>query len=87
MITACQGALRSGDVRLDGLPSLAHGLVQIGQADLDAQIIRFRLQQFLQQPDGFRLAIVFQVNLRQLQEQGPGLAHDPLLNVEIGKLF
>src|SRR6266566_2348606 len=87
MITAYQGALRSGDVRLDGLPSLAHGLVQIGQADLDAEIIRFRLQQFLQQPDGLRLAIVFQVNLRQLQEQGPGLAHDPLLNVEVGKLF
>src|SRR5437016_146823 len=87
MITACQGALRSGDVSLNGLPSLAHGLVQIGQADLDAEIIGFRLQKFLQQADGFRLAIVFQVHLRQLEEQGPGLAHYPLLNVEVGKLF
>ena len=87
MITAGQGALRSGDVRVDGLPSLTHGLVQIGQAGLDTEIIGFRLQQLLQQPDGLRLAIVFQVNLRQLEEQGPGLAHDPLLNVEIGKLF
>ena len=27
------------------------------------------------------------MNLRQLEEKGPSLAHHPLLNVEVGKLF
>src|SRR5260370_40772282 len=47
----------------------------------------FRLQKFFQEADGFRLAIVLKVHLRQLEEKGPSLAHHPLLNVEVGKLF
>src|SRR5713101_1189829 len=31
--------------------------------------------------------MVLQVNLRQLEEEGPGLAHYTLLNVEVGKFF
>ncbi len=54
---------------------------------MNAKIIGFRLQKFFQEADGFRLAIVLQVNFRQLEEKWPGLAHYPLLNVEVGKLF
>ena len=62
-------------------------MIQIGQTNLDAEVVRLRLQKFFQQSDGFRLAIALQVNFRQLQKERPGLAHYPLLNVQVGKLF
>jgi len=68
VVTTGDGTLRSGDVSLDGLPSLAHGLVQIGETDLDAEIIGFCQQKFFQEADGFRLAVVLQMNFRQLKE-------------------
>jgi len=54
---------------------------------LDAEIIWFGQQKFFQEADGFRLAVVLQVNFRQLKEKGPGLAHHALLNVQVGKLL
>jgi len=54
---------------------------------LDPEIIGFGEKQLFQQPNGFRLAIVLQVNLGQLEEKGTGLAHHALLNVEVGELF
>ncbi len=62
-------------------------MIQIGQPDLDTKIVGFSLKKFFQQAHGIRLAMVLQVNLRQLEEEWPGLAHYTLLNVEVGKLF
>ncbi len=87
MITASQRALRGGDVGIHRLAFLPHRLVQIGQTDLDAQVVRFGQQQLFQQCHGLRLTVVFQVNFRELQKQRPRLAHHSLLYVEVSQPF
>ncbi len=62
LVTAGERALGSGNVGLDGIASLAHGLVQIGQANLNAEIVRFGLQELFQQADGLGLAILLQMD-------------------------
>ena len=44
-------------------------------------------QQFFQQVDRFRLAVVLEMNFRQLQEERTSLAHHALLHVKISKFF
>ena len=45
------------------------------------------IKQLLQQRDGFRLAIILEVDFGELQEQRPRLAHHPLLDVQIGQFL
>src|SRR5207245_16296 len=82
-----QGSLCSLDVAFQSFSRLPHRLIQVGQADLDTQIVRFCQKQLLQKRNRFRLLAIFQVEFRQLQEQRPGLAHHALLHVQIGKLL
>jgi len=85
VIAASQRALRSGDIGVHRFAFLPHGLVQIGEANLDAQVVGFGQQQFFQQCHCLRLAVVFQVDFRELQEQRPRLAHHSLLHIEVGQ--
>src|SRR6267143_1676566 len=87
LVTTSQGALGCRDVAVQGLFCLTHGLIEIGEAYLNPKIIGLRQEEFLEEADGFRLPVVLQVNLGQLQKQGPRFAHDPLLHVEVGKLL
>ena len=87
LLAAGQGALRRGNVRFQGFPGLPHGLIKIGQADLDPQVIGFRQQKLLQQRHRFRLLVVLQVEFGELQEERSRLAHDPLLHVQVSQLF
>jgi len=87
LVAAGQGALGRGDVGVNSLAGLPHGLVEIGQANLNAKIVRLREEKFLQEADSFRLAVILEMDFRELQEERAGLAHDPLLDVKVGQFF
>ena len=87
LVSTGEGALRGGNVGVDSLARLAHRLIKIGQANLNAKIVRFREEKFFQQADGFRLAVVLEMDFRELQEERASLAHNPLLDVQVGQLF
>src|SRR5579864_8075699 len=87
LIAADKRALESGDISFNRVARLAHGLIQIGQPNLKAEIVRFGLQELFKQADCLSLAILLQVDFGQLQEERPSLAHYALLNVEVGKLL
>src|SRR5579859_4663808 len=87
VVSAGEGALRSGNVGLDGVPRLAHGLIEIGQANLNAEIVRLCEKKLFQEADGFGLTVVLEVDFRKLQKERTGLAHHPLLNIKVGQLF
>ena len=79
--------MAGGNVSFDSLAILAHRLVQISQPHLDAQIVGLRHQQLFQQSHRFGLPIALQVNLGELHEQRPRLAHHPLLDIQVGKFL
>src|SRR5580704_13113491 len=87
LVSAGEGALRSGNVGVDSLARLAHGLIEIGQANLNAKIVGFGEEKLFKKANGFRLTIVLEMDFRELQEERAGLAHDPLLDVKVGQLF
>src|SRR5215470_11072141 len=83
MVTAREGALRSGNIGFNRFPLLPHSLVEVGQADLDAQVVRLSLEELFQQSDGFSLAIVLQVNFGKLQEERARFAQNALLDIQV----
>ena len=87
LIAARQKPLRGFDVGLERVLRLPHRVIQIRQANLNAKIVRLRVEKFLQQADRLGPAVALQMNFRKLQEQRPRLAHHALLDVQIRQLF
>src|SRR4029077_16266447 len=87
LVSASESTLGRGDVGLYGIPRLPHRVIKISQANLNTKIIRFREKKLFQESDRFRLPVVFEVDFRKLQEERTGLAHNPLLDIEVGQLL
>src|SRR6476661_6571330 len=87
VVSAGEGALRGRNVSFNGIARLSHGLIEIGQANLDAEIVGLREEKFFQEADGFGLAIVLEVDFRELQKERTGLAHHSLLDIKVSQLF
>src|SRR5207249_4893870 len=85
VVGASERTLCSRNVGLNGFRTLAHRLIEIGEANLNAQIIRLGQEKLFQKRDGFGLAIILQVNFRELKKERARLAHYALLDVEIGE--
>src|SRR5215468_10213171 len=62
---------------------LAHRLIQIGQANLNANVVWLCEKQFFQEANRLRLAIAFEMDFRELEEERPRFAHHTLLDVKI----
>src|SRR5262249_18199645 len=87
VIGASKGTLRSGNVSFDCVRVLAHRLIKIGEANLNAEIVGFGEKQFFQEANRLRLAIVLQMNFRELEKEGARFTHYALLHVEISETF
>src|SRR5579885_1071109 len=87
LIAASESALCCRDIGFDGLSGLAHGLVQIGETNLDAQIIRLGKKKLFEERDRLLLAVVLEVNFGEMEEERARFAHHALLNVKVSKLF
>src|SRR5215470_16149818 len=62
---------------------LAHSLIQIGQSNLNADVVWLGEKQFLQEANRLRLAIALEMDFRELEEERPRFAHYTLLDVKI----
>ncbi len=87
LITTGKGALGGGNIGVDCLARLPHGLIKICQANLNAEIVRLREEKFFKKTNGFGLAVVLEMDFSKLQEERASFAHDPLLDVQVGQLF
>jgi hypothetical protein len=87
VVAAGESTLGGGNIGVDGFARLAHGLIEIGEANLNAKIVGFREEKLFEEADGFRLAIILEMNFGELQEERAGFAHYALLDVKVGELF